>query len=84
MPKVDFKKWINRSITIKLGLKALDGNISDEEVGGDENDNEETIVNESNHDTVLEIEISQKDMDSETEDYINNNNGNRVTMNNFL
>ena len=40
----------------------LEENSSEEEIGSDEDDNEERVVNESDHDTDSEFEIGQKDM----------------------
>ena len=39
----------------------LEENSSEEEIGSDEDDNEERVVNESDHDTDSEFEIGQKD-----------------------
>jgi hypothetical protein len=39
---------------------------SEEEIGSDEDDNEDRVVNESDHDTDSEIEIGQKYMQTDT------------------
>jgi len=44
----------------------LEENSSEEEIGSDEDDNEERVVNESDHDTDSEFEIGQKDMQTDT------------------